>query len=501
MEFKLFVTTDIHGSIFPTNYTSKDNAEDFGLAKIKRALEKHQAGSKYLLVDNGDAFQGSPLIDYTLDNYKRNLISDSFNHLQYDYYNLGNHDFNYGEAILLDYIENMNAKLLTSNILYKGQPLGSSQVVEIAGKKLALIGVCTHYIVNWEEPKHIENFEFLDAYTHLKSEVEQYQGKVDYVIGFYHGGLERDPQSGVATEELTGENQGYQMSKIAGLDLLITGHQHRSLVEKINGVYVTQSAQQGREFVEVVFSEGEIKPKLIEVVNYEADEEFLAEFEILNNETQSYLDEPIGVISNMDLVVKDGFLARLNKHPLVSFINQVQLERSGADISATALFNNVLGFESEITIRDIVSTYPFANTLVVKEVSGKVLKEMLEWSARYFSLDADNNIIVNPQFISPKPQHYNYDMFDGIDYTIKVSNPIGSRIVDLKYQGSDIKADDMFKLVINNYRAIGGGDYMMIAKAKTLRLIEESTVETIVNYLKTHSPIELKHLENIKVIV
>ncbi|WZU02777.1 hypothetical protein MGH68_07845 [Erysipelothrix sp. D19-032] len=31
---KILATTDLHGNIFPTNYTSRDNIESYGLARI-----------------------------------------------------------------------------------------------------------------------------------------------------------------------------------------------------------------------------------------------------------------------------------------------------------------------------------------------------------------------------------------------------------------------------------------------------------------------------------
>ena len=128
--------------------------------------------------------------------------------------------------------------------------MGKTEIIEHKGKTIALIGVLTQYIPNWERPDHIAEMTFQDAFTAMEAEVNRVKDQADIVIGMYHGGLERDPLSGEPTERLTGENQGYQMSTIEGLDLLITGHQHRSFVEEINGVVITQCAFKGQEFVE-----------------------------------------------------------------------------------------------------------------------------------------------------------------------------------------------------------------------------------------------------------
>jgi 2',3'-cyclic-nucleotide 2'-phosphodiesterase/3'-nucleotidase len=38
---------------------------------------------------------------------------------------------------------------------------------------------------------------------------------------------------------------------------------------------------------------------------------------------------------------------------------------------------------------------------------------------------------VNPAFSDPKPQHYNYDMWEGLEYKLNISCPEGQRVVEL----------------------------------------------------------------------
>ena len=99
----------------------------------------------------------------------------------------------------------------------------------------------------------------------------------------------------------------------------------------------------------------------------------------------------------------------------------------------------------------------------------------------------------------PTPQHHNYDMLDGIEYTIKVSNPVGERIVSLTRNGKPIKDEDEFSLCINNYRAAGGGDYDMVKDAPTLQEIQRNVVEIIAEYIERHKVIDFTPVHNIKV--
>lgn len=507
MKIRIIATTDIHGSIFPTNYSHKDQTLDYSLAHIATAIESFRKDETVILVDNGDSFQGTPLLTFAHQNEHtyENPIASLFNKLEYDFINLGNHDFNYGQSILNKFVNEVNAPLLTSNVIQDGNKMGGTQILEIGGKKLAFIGVVTHYIPNWERPDHIKNITFNSAFETLKSEVNSVRESVDYVIAMYHGGLEKDPVTGVNTERQTGENQGYRMlHEIEGIDVLITGHQHRSIAQIINGVAVTQSTLKGAEFasVELDLETGIAIPHLHKTSNYAINRDILESLASIQEKTQAWLDLPLGSISETSpsLLVKDAFDARINKHPLVSFINQVQLARSGADIASFALFNDAIGFDKSISMRDLVCTYLYPNTLVVKTMTGKQIKEMIEFSAHYFRMSESGEIEVSPGFISPKPQHYNYDMLDGVDYTINIKKDRGSRLESISVKGKPLTDEDVYDVVMNNYRAAGGGNYTMVASAPTKLDIQEEMVDILMDYIQNNSPIEVTHKNNIKII-
>lgn len=506
MKLRIVATTDIHGRLFPTNYTSREDIAPYGLSRIATAIKAFRAEGPILLVDNGDSFQGTPLTAYAHQHPTsyQNPSAYAFNALNYDYINLGNHDFNYGPEILKKFIRENKAPLLTSNISIDGTPVGETQIFTFEGKRIAIIGVVTHYIPNWERDSYIQGMKFINAYDQLNAEVARVRNSVDYVIAMYHGGLERDPKTGEPTERLTGENQGYAMTDIEGLDVLITGHQHRSLIERINNVLVTQTTYNAMEFavIDIDLESKETNASIHYAQEYPVDMELLAPLNLLQERVQNWLDISVGTISESSpsLEIMDEKDARLHKHPLVSFINQVQMERSGADVSAVALFNGARGFGKTITMRELVSTYIFPNTLVVKRMSGKALKEMIEYSALYYVIDDSGCISVNPRYVNPKPQHYNYDMFDGIEYTLKISNPKGSRITSLTRKGVPVLDDDMIDVVMNNYRASGGGNFGMIPQCETVVEIQEEMLDIMAAYFKEHDPVHVKHENNILIL-
>ena len=498
----LLATTDVHGSVYAHSYADGSTL-GLGLSRFSSAVKEYRSKGETLVLDNGDILQGTPLLTVANKTPHKHVLSQILNHIDYDAVNLGNHDFNFGHEVYRRYLRDLNAPCLTSNILDHETPIGRSKLFRTAGDRfVALIGVCTDYVPHWEKPAHIRNLNFLDPIETVKKEIVRLRPYADAVVVMYHGGLERDPSSGTPTERPTGENVGYALACLDGIDILITGHQHRSFVAKINQTLVTQSTFNAKEFVEITIDfdqEEKCVARIIPMDTFERDEAIEEIARPIEIETQKWLDQPLGSVDGPSLKVDDSFLARLHKHPLVSFINQVQMEVSHAQLSAVALFNNTSGFNPDITMRDIVSTYIYPNTLVVKQIDGKTLKEFLEKCAEYFSL-RDDRIIVNPQYDEPKPQHFNYDMVDGVDYTINVSNPIGSRIQDLRYKGKPVTEKDSFTIVMNNYRAVGGGDFMMIPSLPTVGEINRDMAEILAETIQKHKRYRVVHHDNITVI-
>lgn len=494
------LTSDVHGAILSKNYA--DNSEVlYGLARYSEAIKKlRKQYDQVLLMDNGDAIQGSPILTVSnQDPTYTHILSYVFNHLDVLMINLGNHDFNYGEATLLRYIRDNKAKLLTANVTFINNPLGQSQIIHCAnGMRLGVIGVVTDYISHWEKPEHLVNFRFTDPIETVKREIERLHMDCDKIMVLYHGGVERDLTDGHPTETLTGENVGYRMCELEGFDILITGHQHRSFVAKIHNKVVAQCAANAAQFIKIVIDE-QIEVTIDETSCYPIDSQIEPLVSLLEKQAQVWLDQPLGTIDNHSLKITDGFLARLDKHPLVSFINQVQMETTGAQLSATALFNHATGFDASITMRDLVSTYVYPNTLVVKKMSGKDLKQMIEKCAEYFTFK-DDEITVNPEYVYPKIQHFNYDMIDGIEYTLKISRPRGQRLIRCTYQGSEISDTDVFTVAMNNYRAVGGGDFDMVARSETVLDTNLDMVDILARYIQMSSPVKVNHHKNIHII-
>ena len=495
MNIKFLISSDIHGYLFDHLYF--DNKPiDKGLLKIASYFKANKDDNT-IVIDNGDTIEGSPILKYFMANEKGDNLMKIALDYAYDYVNIGNHDFNYGSEYLSNYLNSLKEKCICGNVFYKGNRLGEEYIIKnIGGKKIALIGCTTSFINVLEKKENLKDIEIIDEYEFVKKTIEKVKD-VDLKVVIYHGGLNTN-----ADNEYIGgskENQGYEMCRDLDIDILISGHQHRSISYKCFNTYVSQCKSNGDEFVEINydFDSKDCDIKLLKPKN-DIDSELLKYYLPYEEKTQLWIDEVIGS-TDYDLTIKNEFNARLNKAPIVSFINQIQKEYTGADLSACSIADGATGFKKNITLRDLLLTYVYPNNLLKVKIDGKTLKKYLEKCAEYFDIENDE-IVVAEDYLKPIPKGFNYDMVDGIDYTIDISKNRGSRIIELKYQGKDIKDDDIFTLAINNFRKSGAFGFDMMKDLEVLSTSNEEIVDIIYNYLTKHKNIVINHKNNIKVV-
>lgn len=523
-EVEILVTSDIHGHIYPTDYRTTEE-QSLGLAKIASLIQRERRHiPDLLLLDNGDLIQGSPMASYFIKqgaSVPHPAIA-VLNHLAYDAAVPGNHEFNYGQDVLRRVMADSEFPWLSANIVDAGTgkpAFGRPYIVKQAGPsddpvKVAVLGITTHYIPHWENPLHLEGWEFRDALETTKAWVSLIREteRPDLLIVSYHGGFERDLVSGEASEKLTGENQGYAICReAAGIDVLITGHQHRFLAEQLGEVTVIQPGSLGQALGKIVVhleKRGEqwgICRKSAELLRVDdsvkADEAVLKMLSGLEAETQRWLDQPIGKVEG-DMRIPSPFICRMADHPFIEFVNRVQMNAADAEISCAALLSeDSRGFGAIVTMRDVLGNFMYPNTLTVLRLKGRDIRAALEQTAAYFVMDPDGNPAVNPAYMKPKAQHYNYDMWEGIRYELDIARTFGERVVKLTdLSGRPIGEEQEFEVVMNSYRAGGGGDYDMFRGRPVVREIGIDMAELVAEYIREHRTIQAGCNHNWRVI-
>ncbi|MGO3731612.1 MAG: bifunctional metallophosphatase/5'-nucleotidase [Vagococcus sp.] len=510
MDITLLSTSDTHGYLYPTDFRQKHQSLNYGLTKVKAQINKikEHASGPVICIDNGDFIQGSPLSYYVAKMTDDYSMADVMNEVGYDVGVLGNHEFNYGIDYLEETISKLNYPVVCANILKENGDYLTGYpyiVLERQGIKVAILGLTTQYIPHWEQPETVNGLVFKSAFETAKQFVPKLKELADVVVVSYHGGFEKDLLTGEPTEVLTGENEGYDLlHHVEGIDVLLTGHQHRVIEFNEGNMPVTQPGDKGRYLGEVVVSYSANKieskqAKLIAINGNAEDMNLKHSFLPLLNDVETWLDKELGRVQG-SMSIHDPMTARVKGHPYVEFIQDVQKAATGATISGTALFDNDgKGFGETISMRDIVTNYIYPNTLAVVRVTGAELKEALERCASYFDISEDNRLVVSKEFLDPKVEHYNYDMYSGIEYDFDISKCKGQRVTSLSLKGQPILPDETLDIVMNQYRAVGGGDYSMFGPDKIIKEVTVDMTELISDYLQKNPVIQAKQPTNFNV--
>jgi len=482
-------TSDIHGYFSPVNYANGAPAAT-GLANC---MSRFPHDGNTLIIDGGDTLQGSPLTYYlhTLGMQAHSLPARLMNLGGYAFVTLGNHDFNYGRSVLEQYLDELDAVCLCANVSGLPQVQKTAVVTLENGLRVGLTGITTQYINVWEKPENLRGItisEPLPAATAALHELKQQQ--VDLTVCIYHGGYENDLQSGALLSD-TGENQACRLCRELDFDILLTGHQHMAVDNCcLYGSFTCQPPDKARSFIrmEVIADEGGVRAvSSLVPAGEETLPEAAAALAEVAHATEEWLDQPVG---HLDVPLQPDTPIRMaaNGSLIANFFNQVQLEASGAEISCTALGNEVRGFDRDVTIRDVVATYIYPNTLKTLEVDRAVLKAALERSAAYFAL-VDGELRVSDAFLKPKVEHYNYDFFSGIEVTYDLRRAVGERVVSIRYEGCELDDQRKLSLCMNNYRATGTGGYEVYTRCPILREQPNEIVEMIIDYIDRHRDI------------
>ncbi|GEO68080.1 bifunctional metallophosphatase/5'-nucleotidase [Levilactobacillus spicheri] len=518
MKLTILSTSDTHGYVFPTNYVKKGSHQGFGLARAATVLAREQAAAEgpVVTIENGDFLEGSPLAYYVARVQAARdpePLMNIYNQIDYDCGILGNHEFNYGQAYLQAAIHDARRQILCANILdHNGDPEYGRPytILEKDGLKIGVLGLTTQAVYKWEKATNIDGLQFESAYIAAKKYVPILRKLADVVVVCYHGGFERDLATGEPNDIHVGENEAYHMLQdIPGIDALVTGHQHRQIATSVFDTPITQPGFRGQAIGKITLDLHRDADGQVTVTNYDTalvsaadaplDEKVIDAATGLNNQVAHWLDQPLGHI-NGDMTFTDPEDARRHETPYIEFIQRVQMATMGADISATALFSNeARGFENPITMRNIMTNYVYPNGLSLLNITGADLRAALEVSARYFSI-IDGKIGVNPAFIHPKHRQYNYDMYEGIDYRLNIAQPMGHRVENLTYHGQPVRDDQPLRIVLNQYRAVGGGHYGMFGANKIIAESQSAMSELIADYLQAHPVVDATTNQNFSVV-
>ncbi|MBH4806571.1 bifunctional metallophosphatase/5'-nucleotidase [Staphylococcus aureus] len=462
-----YVVSDVHGYIFPTDFTSRNQYQPMGLLLANHVIEQDRRQyDQSFKIDNGDFLQGSPFCNYLIAHSGSSQpLVDFYNRMAFNFGTLGNHEFNYGLPYLKDTLRRLNYPVLCANIYENDSTLTDNgvQYFQVGDQTVGVIGLTTQFIPHWEQPEHIQSLTFHSAFETLQQHLPEMKRHADIIVVCYHGGFEKDLESGMPTEVLTGENEGYAMLEAFSkdIDIFITGHQHRQIAERFKQTAVIQPGTRGTTVGKVVLSTDEyenVSVESCELLPVIDDSTFTIDEDDqhLRKQLEDWLDYEITTLP-YDMTINHAFEARVAPHPFTNFMNYALLEKSGAK-----------------------------------------LKEAIERSAEYFDVKNDE-VSVSADFLEPKPQHFNYDIYGGVSYNIHVGRPKGQRVSNMMIQGHAVDLKQTYTICVNNYRAVGGGQYDMYIDAPVVKDIQVEGAQLLIDFLSNNNLMRIPQVVDFKV--
>ena len=497
LNLKFIETSDVHGSFFPYDFIRNKEVKS-SLAQVYAYVKEQRAkpGQHVILLDNGDILQGQPTVYYY--NFEKgsdpHICSEIMNYMKYDAAVVGNHDVEPGHEVYDKLVKEFQFPWLAANAVKTsdGTPYFEPYtIIEKEGVKIAILGLITPGVPNWLPENLWEGMRFEDMVETAKKWVEIIEKKEspDVLIGLFHAGVDFSYKGQKADTPMNENASQVVAERVPGFDAVFVGHDHKGwnkMVKNSEGqdVLIVGAVSAARTAavanVTMTYDESEkvwkkdVSGEVIEIKAYKPDAAFLSRFENMSEEVKAYVSKPIGkftaTISTKEAMFGDS--------PFVDLIHKIQLELTNADVSfAAPLSFNTAIREGDVFVRDMFKLYKYENLLYTMSLSGKEIKDFMEYSyGRWFNQmkNADDHLIAfkrneKGELIWSRryntfetiTRYYNYDSAAGIVYTVDVSKPVGERItIKSMADGTPFDMNKTYKVAINSYRGNGGGGHL-----------------------------------------
>ena len=338
----------------------------------------------------------------------------------------------------------------------------------------------TPAIPHWLNKSIWKGLEFEDMTSCAKKWVKYVKDveKPDLIFGLFHSGLD----GGIVTPEYEENATEAVAREVPGFDIIFFGHDHQ-----VHNMWVTNKegkrvlcidpscyvANVAEAEITLTYNKGELKKKVIKgnivsVLDEKVDEEMITTFQPTIDKVKDYVNTKIGYFKH-PIYTRESFFGN---SAFTDLIHNLQMSISKADIS----FNAPLAFDTtieagEVTQADMFKLYRFENLLFVLKMTGEEIRKHLEFSydmwCNTMKSPSDHALRLNDDAKEDQQrtgfQYYtfNFDSACGIDYVVDLTQPDGNKVKILQMSnGEPFDEKKWYKVVMNSYRANGGGELL-----------------------------------------
>lgn len=438
-------TNDVHGNAVGDK-ADDERGSKIGFARYKTYIDEVKKENQTLVLDAGDLLHGTTLA--TID--KGKSMVELANELGIDAFVPGNHDFNYGRERLLELKDEAGFDFLAANIK-KGDTnlLDGYKVFEYSGIKIGVFGLATPETKTKSNPLNTEGLEFTDPVEAANTAVAALKAEgVDVIVALSHLGMDEasEPNSKTIAEQ------------VEGIHLIVDGHSHHKLEkgEQVNNTLIVQTHEHlkniGRVDITKTGDEIKLEASLIPFETakvFEEDAKILEKIKAIEEANKPILEEVVGK-TKTDLIGERA-VVRTGESNLGQLLTDAMIKETGADVAIT----NGGGIREtikagEIKRQDVLTAFPFTNYPVLLEATGQNIIDALE-----YGLDA------YPEQAGKFPH------VAGMTFEVDLSGE-APKVLNLMIGDKPVDLEAKYKLVTNDFMAIGGDGYEMFKGLKKL---------------------------------
>jgi 2',3'-cyclic-nucleotide 2'-phosphodiesterase/3'-nucleotidase len=391
IQISILHTTDLHGHILPTSDYA-GNADLGGFARcVSQIRQWRRRNRNSILIDIGDVYQGTDVSLRT----NGALMIDLFNHLRYDAWIVGNHEFDWGVEPFMNALTKSDMPVLAANMSMEGKRSGEISVkpfakiqpfilTEIDGIKIAIIGLTTPGMPFWFRPEFIRGFDFEYSVEPVRRAITKAKSEgADAIVLAGHMGLK--PRTG---GDDFANNVVALTSEFPEIPAFIAGHTHQKIPSRLtNGVLLTQSDHFGIHLGRLDLTFDRASKRLLrrearcELMNNRVrlDHVVLSRAKPFLDQSSAALAQPIGTLAET-LHVRSRPGEPSDVEALIGAAIVEALRERGATVDGAmhGVFDEKNNFVAgPKTISDIWRLIPFENYLVTAQLTPEEIKAVM----------------------------------------------------------------------------------------------------------------------------
>lgn len=326
--------------------------------------DEREKGSEVYLFCAGDNFSGNPIVDQAEP--KGEPVLELLNAIEVDVMVLGNHEFDYGQATLKNFLRRLRFPVLCANIEIPADRWPKLTPYVRFGKEgrtpmtvLGLIQIEDESRIPSTHPSRVEGIDFQDPLE----------------IGARFNDLAREKGIFIALSHLGYSTDRQLAERMPGLDLIVGGHSHTVLAsgKTHNGVLITQAGAHGDFLgrVDLWVRNGKVVSKKATLIDLKK----VPEAADIAAKVKRHENNPVmrRVVARLENKI-DG------KTMLGNWICDILRHRLDLDVA----FQNSGGvriqrLEGEIRLKDVYQMLPFGNYIIRMGMYPREIRELLRY--------------------------------------------------------------------------------------------------------------------------